>query len=69
VARSIDENLPQAPADQNDLQWPKWGREPAPSFRDGINVAARLEALAEPGAICVSATVREHRGLALGSRH
>src|SRR5215510_10866480 len=29
-------------------------------FGDGVNVAARLEALAEPGAICVSATVREH---------
>jgi len=29
-------------------------------FGDGVNVAARLEALAEPGEICVSATVREH---------
>lgn len=29
-------------------------------FGDGVNVAARLEALAEPGRICVSATVREH---------
>jgi class 3 adenylate cyclase/TolB-like protein len=29
-------------------------------FGDGVNVAARLEALAEPGHICVSATVREH---------
>ena len=29
-------------------------------FGDGVNVAARLEALAEPGQICVSATVREH---------
>jgi adenylate cyclase len=28
-------------------------------FGDGVNVAARLEALAEPGEICVSATVRE----------
>jgi adenylate cyclase len=26
---------------------------------DGVNVAARLEALAEPGGICVSAAVRE----------
>jgi adenylate cyclase len=26
---------------------------------DGVNVAARLEALAEPGGICVSAGVRE----------
>jgi adenylate cyclase len=31
-------------------------------FGDGVNVAARLEALAEPGQICVSATVREHVG-------
>ncbi|MBV8763774.1 MAG: adenylate/guanylate cyclase domain-containing protein [Hyphomicrobiales bacterium] len=31
-------------------------------FGDGVNVAARLEALAEPGEICVSATVREHIG-------
>ena len=31
-------------------------------FGDGVNVAARLEALADPGDICVSATVREHVG-------
>src|SRR6516162_9337489 len=29
-------------------------------FGDGVNVAARLEALAKPGAICVSGTVRDH---------
>jgi TolB-like protein/Tfp pilus assembly protein PilF len=29
-------------------------------FGDGVNVAARLEALGEPGQTCVSATVREH---------
>jgi TolB-like protein/class 3 adenylate cyclase len=28
-------------------------------FRDGVNIAARLEALAEPGSICVSARVQE----------
>ncbi len=28
-------------------------------FGDGVNVAARLDALAEPGGICVSQTVRE----------
>jgi adenylate cyclase len=31
-------------------------------FGDGVNVAARLEALAEPGAICVSAAVKEQVG-------
>jgi adenylate cyclase len=31
-------------------------------FGDAVNIAARLEALAEPGGICVSATVREHIG-------
>jgi TolB-like protein len=34
-------------------------------FGDGVNVAARLEALAQPGEICVSATVREHVGVKL----
>jgi adenylate cyclase len=29
-------------------------------FGDGVNVAARLEALAKPGGICVSGTVRDH---------
>src|SRR5258708_34920473 len=37
-------------------------------FGDGVNVAARLEALAEPGEICVSATVREHVGAKLPIR-
>jgi TolB-like protein/Flp pilus assembly protein TadD len=31
-------------------------------YGDGINIAARLEALAEPGSICVSGTVRDHIG-------
>ncbi len=31
-------------------------------FGDGVNVAARLEALAEPGEICVSASVRDQIG-------
>jgi TolB-like protein len=31
-------------------------------FGDGVNVAARLEALAEPGGICVSARVQEDAG-------
>ena len=34
-------------------------------FGDGVNVAARLESLADPGGIVVSATVRDHLGLRL----
>jgi adenylate cyclase len=31
-------------------------------YGDGVNIAARLEALAAPGSICVSGTVRDHIG-------
>ncbi len=34
-------------------------------YGNGVNVAARMEGLAEPGAICVSANVHEHVGSAL----
>jgi len=34
-------------------------------FGDGVNIAARLEALAEPGGICVSAAVRDQIGTKL----
>jgi adenylate cyclase len=35
---------------------------------DGVNVAARLEALAEPGGICISGTVFEHVNTKLDAR-
>jgi adenylate cyclase len=37
-------------------------------FGDGVNVAARIEALAAPGEICVSASVREQVGEKLPDR-
>src|SRR5262249_19067677 len=34
--------------------------EPEDIFGDGVNIAARLEALAEPGGICISLTALDH---------
>jgi TolB-like protein/class 3 adenylate cyclase len=34
-------------------------------FGDAVNIAARLEALAEPGGICISGTVKDHIGTKL----
>src|SRR3984893_18765143 len=31
-------------------------------YGDGVNIAVRVEALAAPGSVCVSGTVREHVG-------
>ena len=38
-------------------------------FGDGVNIAARLEELAEPGGICVSAAVRDQVGDRLDVRY
>jgi hypothetical protein len=34
--------------------------EPHDIFRDGVNIAARLESIAEPGGICISSSAYDH---------
>jgi adenylate cyclase len=48
IAFRIGVNLGDVIHDENDI------------YGDGVNVAARLEGLAEPGGICVSRTVHNH---------
>jgi adenylate cyclase len=48
LQRRVVVNLGDVIAEDNDI------------FVDGVNFAARLEALAEPGGICISRTVRDH---------
>ena len=50
IAFRIGVNLGDVIADGNDV------------YGDGVNIAARLEALAEPGGLCISRTVRDHIG-------
>jgi TolB-like protein/class 3 adenylate cyclase len=40
--------------------------EPHDVFGDGVNIAARLESIAEPGGICISSSAHEHIGDRVG---
>jgi TolB-like protein/class 3 adenylate cyclase/Flp pilus assembly protein TadD len=42
--------------------------EPHDIFGDGVNIAARLESIAEPGGICISASACEHVRGKIGAR-
>src|ERR1051325_10490685 len=64
VQRAMTENDTEAPADRRiafriGINVGDVVVEDGDIFGDGVNVAARLEALAEPGGICISARVQE----------
>src|SRR5215469_8034550 len=40
--------------------------EPHDIFGDGVNIAARLESIAEPGGICISSSTYDHIGDRIG---
>src|SRR5215471_16390541 len=40
--------------------------EPHDIFGDGVNIAARLEGIAEPGSICISSSAYDHGGRKVG---